>query len=73
VVSYFEFLCAPLRVLCVSAVSVFKPLFTAETPRSQRLRREELNLGHYLKSERLDMPTRFIFSGLLPAFYAGRR
>ena len=49
-----------LCVLCVSAVSALKPLFTAETQRSQRLRREELRLGHYLKSGCPDL--RFAFS-----------
>jgi hypothetical protein len=35
-----------LSVLCDSAVRVFKAIFTAETRRSRRLRREKLKLGH---------------------------
>ena len=39
-VSYVEFLCAPLSVLCVSAVSVFKPLFTADDAETAQRRIE---------------------------------
>lgn len=46
---YFEILCATSAFLCVSAVNISKALFTTETPRTQRLRREKLKLvtTHY--------------------------
>ena len=36
-----------LCVLCVSVVNEFVEEITTETPRTQRLHREELKLGHY--------------------------
>jgi hypothetical protein len=46
-ITYFGFLCATSVVLCGSVVKGMHDTTTTESQRTQRLHREEFNLGHY--------------------------